>query len=184
MILCILWVLAGGIIASKLVTKNTAGCGSVGLVLHSFIVLVGLTMGGLLGVLTSNIAAGMIPPATRQYEYSKAPLAALDDLSKKQTAPVFLLLGNNSAGPYYTFCYQTDDGRKLRSTIPVHQVIIYEEARNNAYLLQTSIQDTYSEKAHLWYVLKIFAHRPQQTYVIHIPHGTLRVERQIGLKEI
>jgi hypothetical protein len=144
------------------------------------LVIAAIAVGLGIGMISSEIFK-LLPHKKANFEYNKVAIVALGDASEIRGS-FFLATGQIGTEQVYRFYYQTSDGGKKFNQLSASQVTVYEEARNDAYMIKVGEINEYPNYVYIWFLPKFLIQEKLSCYAIHVPKGTIKPVLNLDLK--
>jgi hypothetical protein len=174
MIISIFCVLVGGCISFIIARKQD----KISKVIITFL---GMFIGAFCSIILFGIFSATISHTSERIEKDRVQLVALIGSDEIQGS-FFLVSGSIGSEQYYKYYYQTADGGKKFGKISAEGVTVYEEDRQDAYIVRVGTRDKYSSRVYFWLFPRFLQAESLGVYTIHVPKGTIKAEYKLDLK--
>lgn len=175
MLFLILFTLLSGLIAYRLAKTRTNERSD-----WILAVVIGVVVGVCVAVPCIVSLEYVLPHEVAYTELDRTEFVSFKGSSEVSGA-CFLVAGRIGMEQYYVYYYRLPDGGVRFGKKSAEGITVYEEDRADAYLVRTGKIDKFSPWVHLWLIPKFLVFGELDTYALHVPKGTIRVEQRLEL---
>lgn len=140
----------------------------------------GLACGVVFGACLVSKLSYSLPHTTGRLVMGRTELVSFK-ASNEIGGAFFLASGGIGTDFHYSYFYRLPDGGIKYGKMLAGNVTVYQEERADAFLVKIRTERRFKRWINTWVIPKFFGVSDHDEYELHVPKGTIQVERTLAL---